>query len=91
MRLTRLLLAGVILLTPPVGILLLRPQVCVAGQPNPCKDTEHPDEPPCNMGSCKRMTGGSVCSHYCSKGKGCCFCKQDQCGTTRPPEGSEAQ
>lgn len=63
----------------------LTTQVCVAGQPTPCKDTEHPSEPPCNMMTCKRHDGsGSNCTHWCSKGKGCCFCKKDQCSTGSP-------
>ena len=62
-------------------------QTCVAGQPTPCKDDEHPSEPPCNMKSCARHDGRKGnCSHWCHKGKGCCFCKKDQCSTGAPAE-----
>lgn len=56
--------------------------VCMAGSPAPCKDTEHPGEPPCNMKTCKRGKGNN-CSHWCSKGAGCCFCGK-QCNTGTP-------
>ena len=71
-----------------IGLLLVHPKTCVAGQPTPCKDTEHPSEPPCNMTTCKRHDGsGSNCTHWCSKGKGCCFCKKGQCNTGAPNGG----
>lgn len=90
---TKWLLAGpmlvVIILAGLYGFGLLPPSItCYAGQPTPCKDTEHPQEPPCNMQSCKRQNGEAQCSHYCTKAKGCCFCKKDQCytGTPNTPE-----
>lgn len=80
-----------------VGIWLLVAPTCRAGSPVPCKDTEHPNEPPCNMDSCRRMTGGgNTCSHYCTKGKGCCFCPKKNCDTmggagSAPEERPEAK
>lgn len=69
-----------------VGAWLLLAPTCRAGSRVPCRDTEHPNEPPCSMTSCKRNKGGN-CSHWCTKGAGCCFCKPDQCntGTSAPP------
>lgn len=62
---------------------LVSPTPCIAGSVVPCKDTEHPGAPPCNMKTCKRGNG-SQCTHWCSKGKGCCFCDKKQCSTGTP-------
>lgn len=87
-QLNRLIWAMAVLLVVAVGISLLVAPVCYAGQPTPCKDTEHPNEPPCNMKTCARHDGrGSNCSHWCSKGKGCCFCAKGQCNTGAPDGG----
>jgi len=89
----KLICLSVFLLIACVVIGGLTTQTCMAGQPTPCKDTEHPNEPPCNMRSCKRQNGEAQCSHYCSKAKGCCFCKKDQCytGTPNTPEDERPQ
>lgn len=87
---TKLVYGAALFLVLAVVMSGLIAPTCVAGSPNPCHDTEHPGQPPCDMKSCKRGNG-NTCTHWCSKAKGCCFCDKSVCHTGTPDEDGEDQ